>query len=158
MTQRQYARMALIQPGFQAGDLTLDAPGMPTLMVPWLTDTSDPAQVPVRIWQSDTLGFDEGDGPADWLTRFLGLPCRLLRVHPEAERVASLPHVEGWRRKHGDTAADFPLRHSFGFADGFPFLVTSQGSLDALNRRLHAKGPAPVQMNRFRPKLVLQGL
>src|SRR3546814_7639182 len=64
-TQRQYARMALIQPDFQAGDLTLDAPGMPTLMVPWLTDTSDPAQVPVRIWQSATLGFDEGDGPAD---------------------------------------------------------------------------------------------
>src|SRR3546814_6073961 len=102
MTQRQYARMALIQPGFQAGDLTLDAPGMPTLMVPWLTDTSDPAQVPVRIWQSDTLGFDEGDGPADWLTRFLGLPCRLLRVHPEAERVATLPHVEGWRQKRSE--------------------------------------------------------
>src|SRR3546814_11985992 len=103
MTQRQYARMALIQPGFQAGDLTLDAPGMRTLMVPWLTDTSDPAQVPVRIWQSDTLGFDEGDGPADWLTRTLRLPSRLLRVPPKDDRVASVPNAEGWRPTNRDT-------------------------------------------------------
>lgn len=158
MTQRGHARMALIQPGFQADDLVLRAPGLPAIIVPWLTHTSEPAQVPVRIWQSDTLGFDEGDEVANWLSGFLGLPCRLLRVHPEAERVASLQHVEGWRQKHGDAGAGFPLRHRFGFADGFPFLVANQGSLDELNRRLGAKGQAPVPMNRFRPNIVLQGL
>ncbi|MGB3288336.1 MAG: MOSC N-terminal beta barrel domain-containing protein [Burkholderiaceae bacterium] len=158
MTQRGHARMALIQPGFQADDLVLSAPGMPAVVVPWLSDASTSAQVPVRIWKADTLGFDEGDQVAGWLSEFLGLPCRLLRVHPDADRVASLPHVEEWLRKHADTAADFPLRHRFGFADGFPFLVANQGSLDALNRRLHAKGQAAVSMNRFRPNIVLQGL
>ncbi|MFW7340657.1 MOSC N-terminal beta barrel domain-containing protein [Pollutimonas sp. H1-120] len=158
MTQRQYARMALIQPGFQAGDLTLHAPGMPVITVPWLIETSEPAQVPVRIWRSDTLGFDEGDEVAAWLSAFLGVTCRLLRVHPEAERIASPQHVQDWRLKHYDTAADFPVKHRFGFADGFPFLVANQGSLDELNRRLHAKGQQAVPMNRFRPNIVVQGL
>lgn len=158
MTQRQHARMALIQPALQNGDLTLSAPGMPDIMVSWLIDTAEPAQIPVRIWAADTLGFDEGDAVAGWLTGFLGLPCRLLRVHPEAERIASLEHVQKWRLKHGDLLPDFPARHRFGFADGFPFLITNQGSLDELNRRLEAKGQAPVPMNRFRPNIVLQGL
>src|SRR5690606_28059433 len=128
------------------------------ILVPWLTDTAEPAQVPARIWAADTLGFDEGGPVADWLSQFLGLPCRLLRVHLEAERYASPKHVQNWPDRHGDLVPDFPPRHRFGFADGFPFLITSQGSLDELNRQLQAKGQAPVPMNRFRPNIVLQGL
>ena len=40
-----------------------------------------------------------------------------------------------------------------GFADGFPFLLISQGSLDDLNARLEQ----PVPMQRFRPNLVVEG-
>jgi uncharacterized protein YcbX len=39
------------------------------------------------------------------------------------------------------------------FADGYPLLLTSQASLDALNARL----AAPVEMLRFRPNLVVEG-
>lgn len=35
-----------------------------------------------------------------------------------------------------------------GFADGFPFLLANQTSLDDLNTRL----AEPIPMNRFRPK------
>lgn len=35
-----------------------------------------------------------------------------------------------------------------GFADGFPFLLANQSSLDDLNTRL----ARPIFMNRFRPK------
>jgi uncharacterized protein YcbX len=35
-----------------------------------------------------------------------------------------------------------------GFADGFPFLLANQSSLDDLNDRL----PTPIPMARFRPK------
>lgn len=158
MTQRQYATMALIQPHVDKGELTLSAPGMTDILVPWLTDTDEPAQVPVRIWAADTLGFDEGDAVAAWLSEFLKVPCRLLRVHPLAERFASPEHVERWRQQYGAVNPDFPARHRFGFADGFPFLVANQGSLDELNQRLQAKGVASVPMNRFRPNIVIQGL
>ena len=91
LTQRSHPRMALIQPALQQHDLTLSAPGMPPLHVPWLTDTDTPDAIPVRIWSSNTLGFDEGPEAAHWLSGFLETPCRLLRVHPTAERLASLP-------------------------------------------------------------------
>jgi uncharacterized protein YcbX len=40
-----------------------------------------------------------------------------------------------------------------GFADGYPFLLTSESSLADLNERL----PAPVPMNHFRPSLLVAG-
>ena len=40
-----------------------------------------------------------------------------------------------------------------GFADGFPFLLISQASLDELNRRLET----PLPMDRFRPNIVVEG-
>src|SRR5690606_39111173 len=145
--------MALIQPHVHQGDLTLSAPGMSDILVPWLTDTDEPAQVPVRIWSADTLGFDEGQAVANWLSGFLGVPCRLLRVHPLAERFANLERIQSWRQQHSDHAADVPVQHRFGFADGYPFLIVNQDSLDELNQRLQAKGQAPVPMNRFRPNI-----
>jgi uncharacterized protein YcbX len=40
-----------------------------------------------------------------------------------------------------------------GFADGYPLLLTTEASLDALNRRLEE----PVPMSRFRPNPVVDG-
>jgi uncharacterized protein YcbX len=161
MTQRTYARMALVRPGLPDGNdgpLTLDAPGMARFTLQSEAGTPDSPAVPVRIWAADTLGRDEGDEVAQWLSSFLNVRCRLLRVHPKAHRLASPDHVNAWRERHADLAADFPASHPFAFADGFPFLVTSQGSLDELNRRLTAQGQPAVPMNRFRPNIVLEGL
>ncbi len=160
MTQRQYARMALVQPGLPEGNegaLTLSAPGMPLLTVRGQS-AAEPRQVAVRIWAADTIGADEGDDAAQWLSAFLDVPCRLLRVHPQASRVASPRHVEAWLGRNQEWATDFPASHRFAFADGFPFLVTGQQSLDELNRRLAVKGLPAVPMNRFRPNIVLDGL
>lgn len=158
ITQRTHPALALIRPSFSGNDLLLDAPGMSAITVPWLTDTSEPPPVPVRIWKADTLGFDEGNAVAQWLSQFMKQGCRLLRVHPQAERVASAEHVNAWRSKHKAIAAAFPAEHRFGFADGYPFLIASQDSLNELNAQLQTKGLEPVPMNRFRPNIVLSGM
>merc|ERR1719242_153239 len=41
------------------------------------------------------------------------------------------------------------------YADGFPYLLASQASLDEVNRRLKARNCAEVPMNRFRPNFVI---
>jgi hypothetical protein len=41
------------------------------------------------------------------------------------------------------------------FADAFPVLVTTTGSLAALNRAIEEEGGAAVPMRRFRPNLVV---
>src|SRR3546814_10196102 len=60
MTQRTYPKVALIQPGIDAANLTLTAPGMPAIIVPRQTACEPSDAVPVRIWAADTLGADEG--------------------------------------------------------------------------------------------------
>lgn len=44
---------------------------------------------------------------------------------------------------------------SYGFADGFPYLITNQASLEELNQRLQAKSLESVDMSRFRANIVL---
>lgn len=158
MTQRQVPRMVLIQPLLSNEGLTLRAPGMKDFFLPISAD-EPPAEVPsvpVTIWGTPTLGADEGDGAAHWLHTFLGTPCRLLSQHAQAQRLASPVHVQAWRNRHPD--ALITLRHEFAFADGFPFLVTNHASLQELNHHLGAKGVPSVDMIRFRPNIVLDGL
>ncbi|NYT24620.1 MOSC N-terminal beta barrel domain-containing protein [Alcaligenaceae bacterium] len=157
LTQRQYPRMALVQPTLDETALFLNAPEMPTLRISLAKAESEPPAVPIRIWKSDTTGADEGDMAAQWFSDYLGLRCRLYRSHRNAQRLADPQRVAEWRKRQPE-GGGFPLEHAFGFADGFPFLVTNQGSLDELNQRLAAQATPPVPMNRFRPNIVIQGL
>jgi len=98
----------------------------------------------VRVWSSEgLLAEDCGDAPASWLGGVLGAPCRLVRVGPAFSRP-----VKPERSRPGDLV---------GFADGYPFLAVSEGSLLDLNRRIERSGGRPVPMTRFRPNLVLGG-
>lgn len=136
VTQRQQPRMALVaaQVG-EDGSLCLQAPGMPDIRVGPATEQ----RIVVNVWR-DTLQAATVDAEADaWLSAFLQHPCRLVQFAPEAVR----PVDPGFARP-----AD-----QVGFADGFPFLLISQGSLDDLNTRLEQ----PVSMQRFRPNLVVTG-
>lgn len=157
LTQRTYPSMALVQPALDEAALFLNAPDMPTLRVSLRKSEPHPPATPIRIWQSDTLGLDEGETAAHWFSDYLGKACRLYRVHHEASRLASPERVAAWRARHPQIE-DFPQKHPFGFADGFPFLVANQASLDDLNARLESGGHAPVSMTRFRPNIVIQGL
>ncbi|MBV6272767.1 MOSC N-terminal beta barrel domain-containing protein [Alcaligenaceae bacterium CGII-47] len=158
MTQRQVPRMVLIQPTLSDQGLMLRAPGVEDFVLPIAQDKeqAEATRVPVTIWGTPTLGADEGDEVARWLLGFLGIPCRLLRQHPQAQRIASLAHVQSWRARHADNT--IPERHAFAFADGFPFLVTNYASLQELNHHLDAKGIPEIDMIRFRPNIVLDGL
>ena len=99
----------------------------------------------VVVWHSRVRGLDAGDGPAQWLSSFLGVPHRILRFDRSHARRCNPEYA-------GDSGA-----HTM-FADGYPLLVIGQSSLDDLNARLVAKGAEPLPMNRFRPNLVIAGL
>ncbi len=157
LTQRAHPRMALIQPALDATALFLNAPEMPTLRISLQpVETRRPA-VPLQIWNSPTLGQDEGELAGRWFSDYLGLPCRLYRTHPEARRVVDPGRVAAWRERNA-AQDSFPEEHLVGFADGFPFLIANQASLDDLNVRLLARGHEAVSMARFRPNIVVQGL
>ena len=137
LTQREYPRMALIRPGLTDDALTLDAPGMPTLPVPFTPPQAN--FLTVRVWRSVCEALPVGAEADGWLSKYLGTPARLVWM-PDTTRRAVNPDYS----QPGDVVS---------FADGYPFLLLGEASLEDLNARL----AVPVPMDRFRPNFVVSG-
>lgn len=143
LTQREHPRMALIQPSLRHADVVLRAPGMLALH---LALEAVEAPTRVRVWDDVVKAYDMGDLAAQWFADFLQVPgVRLVRFDPEQRRLS-------------DTRWSGGVEAENAFSDGFPLLVISTASLAELNRRLTAAGQDAVDMRRFRPNLVLDGL
>ncbi|WP_395372349.1 MOSC domain-containing protein [Streptomyces tubercidicus] len=145
LTQRQQRTLALARaeelPG---GGLGLSAPGREplTVAVPASGET-----IPVEVWKDEVEAVPAGPEAAEWFRGYLGIECRLVYLAAPEKRRPIDPAYSG----PGDTVS---------FADGFPLLLTTTASLNALNSLIaqgdHAdEGPLP--MNRFRPNVVVDG-
>jgi uncharacterized protein YcbX len=142
VSQRELPKLALVRPALRANDLVLRAPGMLALH---LALDAIESEARVRVWNDEVDAGDMGDLAAEWFSDFLGRRVRLARFDPQVQRVSDA-------RWTGDTHA------LTAFADAFSLLVLSSAAIDQLNTRLQAHGSAPVQSDRFRPNLVLDGL
>jgi uncharacterized protein YcbX len=138
LTQRERPQLAQTETALDDGQLVLRRPNGAALSLP-LNLTG--GELEVTIWRDKVAAFDAGDEAAAWLTEHLGKPARLVRFDKRRKR-ASNPEWTGG------------VEALTQFADGYPWLLISQGSLDELNRRL----PTPLPMNRFRPNIVVDGL
>jgi uncharacterized protein YcbX len=143
LTQRDYPQMAQITPRLKSDTLELTAPGMLRLEIPLdLPPPEETRITKVQVWDDTVPAYDCDDTTAAWFSNAIGTPCRLVRFHPDAKRLAE-------RKWVGDT--EVPTL----FADGFPILVISSASLEDLNHRLTAQGRPVLPMNRFRPNIVI---
>ncbi|KAK1632645.1 hypothetical protein QYE76_006960 [Lolium multiflorum] len=148
-TQRVEPKMALIEvelppeafdEGWQPTPdscLVIRAPGMDTLKVPLAAER--PTLDNVSLWEWSGSAYDEGTEAAEWFSAYFGKPSRLVRFKEETEiRPTDPNYAKGYK---------------ITFTDCFPFLIASQGSLDALNELLKE----PVSINRFRPNILVDG-
>ncbi|KAK3432440.1 hypothetical protein EUGRSUZ_E04318 [Eucalyptus grandis] len=117
--------------------MVLKAPGMNELKI----SLSNPRDVTdgISVWEWSGSAWDEGQEAANWFSNYLGKPGRLVRFNAASEtRPVDPQYANG---------------HKVMFSDGYPFLLLSQGSMDALNNLL--KEPVPV--NRFRTNILVDG-
>jgi hypothetical protein len=145
VTQREEPRLALVHTRLDDHGVTLWREGNGSVFLPF--DRSGGAPVRTRVWGDDCEAEDEGEEAARWVTTAIGgeTPLRLVRM------------AAGFQRPP-NAAARFGAGTRIDFADAAPLLVTSEGSLEALNRALLTGGHVAVPMNRFRPNLVVRGL
>ncbi|ALM53167.1 MOSC domain-containing protein [Halomonas huangheensis] len=155
VTQREVPALATIGVSLNDTHMALTYPGMPDLEVSLdvrLAPPSNAERREVRVWRSDCLALDEGADAMAWLNDVLGPQgvsgLRLVRFDPQQRR-----EVEHDYLREGEPGAVHTA-----FADGYPLLVTSETSLEALNRHLRGKGESEVPMTRFRPNLVVSGV
>lgn len=137
LTARQLPRLLLVNPQPTDDGLRLQAPGMPDLHV---RSEGLSTLMPVTVWKSQLQALAAGAHADDWFSGFLGQPVRLVHMGDEIVR-----QVTSSRAQPGDEVS---------FADAMPLLLVSRASLDALNERLSE----PVDMRRFRPNLVIDGV
>ncbi len=161
LTQRAHPRMALIETALSPDHLVLASAAHGSVRVPLQPPTPDSRPKTVVIWRDTVTADDCGDEAADWLSAFLGFPCRLVHAGAAYRRpipVRKLP--DPLAKEVADLSADASAKadgrgvsHEVSFADAFPFMLLSEESLADLNARLDA----PLPMNRFRPSLVVAG-
>lgn len=143
LTQRSVAAMARVDATYAQGRLALSMDGRPSLTVSTAPDPEAPRRS-VKVWSSEGLiAEDCGAEAKAWLTSALGIDASLVRIGPDFSRP-----VKPSKAKPGDQLA---------FADGYPFMVTTEASLGDLNDRLVARGEEAIPMERFRPTLVVGG-
>lgn len=137
ITQREVHRLSQVQTSFSPGGLVVFASGHVALELPREHTETSERQV-YRLWNSSGTALRHVEG-SRWFSEYLNDEVSLLYM-PDDERRAVNPK----RARPGDIVS---------FADGYPMLLISEGSLADLNTRL----PEPVGMERFRPNLVVSG-
>ena len=85
------------------------------------------------------MGRVVSESVSGWFSDFLGFDVKLVLMPASSSRKVD---------------PDYAINgESVSFADGMPYLILGQSSLDELNSRLEVA----VKMNRFRPNLVFSG-
>ena len=138
-TQRFFPEMALIDVALQSGELKLFSRKNPEnhMLVPFKPVSAE--TVSVQIWDDVVDAMTVSDAADQWLSDQFGKKVRLVMMPENTQRKADPRYA-----KHDENVS---------FADGFPYLIISQASLDDLNSRLSE----PVNMARFRPNFVITG-
>lgn len=93
----------------------------------------------VVIWDDTVTAYEVNQKSSLWFSQSLGLNCRLVYFPEENSRP-----VDPKYKVHDEHVS---------LADGYPFLIIGQSSLDYLNSKLAESLP----MNRFRPNFVVTG-
>jgi uncharacterized protein YcbX len=126
-----------------APPITVSAAGHPPLTIPAPSEDRGAEMLWVEVWSSKVRAAAAGKDADDWFSHFLGRAVRLV-------------HLDDPTRRGVDNEFGVP-DDRVSFADGYPLLLTTAGSLEALGGWLIEDGHPPVPMNRFRPSVVVAG-
>jgi uncharacterized protein YcbX len=139
VTQRQHPQLALLQVSLSKTQLEVVSKGDPSQRIAFDLGLVSDQELQVSIWGDQVLARVVSAELSRWFSDFLQMELDLV-VMPESSQRKMDPRyaVQG---------------ESVSFADGMPYVIIGQSSLDELNGRL----ADPVGMDRFRPNLVFSG-
>lgn len=137
LTQRDFPKMATVNVEILKNGLRVSENGSETI-VSFKPNTDETASV--KIFSSRCRAQVYEKETNDWFSNVLQADCKLVLMPEETRR-----KVNYFYAVHKEDTVSF--------ADGYPFLLIGESSLEDLNSRLEN----PVPMNRFRPNFVVSG-
>ncbi len=138
VTQRTQPRLALVHTHIDGTTLSLSSPGMPDISFDMRGDITA-EETSVTLHKDTCTGLAMDPSINKWFSSFLNIECTLNQYSTAKPRIKESSYL----------GASIPV----SYADGYPFLVVSEQSLNFLNTKL----AAPVTMTRFRPNIVVAG-
>jgi len=141
ITQRELQALAQVTATSHDGALTLSKAGEEAAIVV----SFDPGRrIEVDIWGDKANAALAADRVNHALSNWFGIPVRLVHADAITRRQCS----PEWAGEGVST----------GFSDGYPVLIATSGSLDALNEAARAAGGEAFGMERFRPNIVIDDI
>ncbi len=137
LTQRVFSSMALFELTMTDDLLEVSFKGN-QIAIPKKSE-SNGSPIQSKIWDDSVITYEVNPTISGWFSSMLGMNCRLVSFPEDGSRPVDAAY------KIND--------ENVSLADGYPFLIIGQASLDDLNHRL--KKPLPI--NRFRPNFVFTG-
>lgn len=139
ITQREWHQLALLSVSLGKNSLRVSHKTTPDLALEIPNEEATGPELLVTVWDDQVLAKIVNPEISQWFSDFLGFQVHLV-IMPES----SHRKVDPRYAVHGE---------SVSFADGMPYLLIGQESLNDLNSRLDQ----PVTMDRFRPNIVFSG-
>lgn len=139
LSQRNLPKMALLQVNLTAEGLLITDKKNSEISISISFEPKSSLRKSVTIWEDTVEAQLVDDKVSRWFSERLGLPCDLVIMPDSTQR----------KLKEKYAVND----ESVSFADGMPYLLIGQSSLDDLNKKLEK----PVPMDRFRPNFVFEG-
>ena len=139
LTQRQHPQLALLQVALGKSELTVFSKVDPSHKISFDLEMNSGKEMQVSVWGDRVAALQVDSEVSAWFSDFLGMVVDLVLM-PESSHRKMDPRYA-------------VQAESVSFADGMPYVIIGQASLDELNGRL----AFPVGMDRFRPNLVFSG-
>ena len=138
VTQREHRALALVTAArANTGGVVLRSAGQAALAVePPRRGSGEREAV---VWDDSVRVRDCGEAAAEWFSALLGVAVRLVYLPDESVR--------------GVDPSYAPSTARVSLADGFPLVVATEASLADLSTR----AGTPLEMERFRPNIVVSG-
>jgi len=138
LSQREITKLATFKTKIKGDILTVTAPNKDTIQLN--LNSHSKANISVTVWEDTVLASKEPEKINSWFSEQLGMSCTLVKLALNQKRLVDNDFAQ--------------LQEAVGFADGFPLLIVAQKNIELLNAKLDSA----IDMNRFRPNIVIDGL
>ncbi len=139
LTQRTFSKLALLQVELDGDCLKVFHKGETENSIRIPLDSDSDESYSVMIWDDEVKAKGVGYQYDQWFSEQLGVSVRLVQMQENGIRLVDPKYAKN--------------SENVSFADGMPYLIIGESSLEDLNNRLDDS----VGMDRFRPNIVFAG-
>lgn len=137
ITQRTHPHLSQVSITLAEQSIIASYSDLSALEIPLTLANNSPIEV--TVWNDQVEAIEASDEINEWFTIVVGEPCKLAFMPEDALRPVNPERAVN--------------NENVSFADGYPYLIISEASLEDLNSRIEVDLP----MNRFRPNIVVDG-